>query len=79
MYMAMVSIVVNVKPCMVVRLDFKWKSVGDYENFDMTAVRVNGDIKTAVDIDIDEEASNFYITKEGITYSKDRTGRVDGT
>ena len=45
----------------------------------MTAVRVNGDIKTAVDIDIDEEASNFYITKEGITYSKDRTGRVDGT
>ena len=73
----MVRAATKVKPCMVVRLDFKCKSVGDCENVDMTAVRVNGDMKTAVDIDIVEEASNFHITKEGIKYSKNRIGRVD--
>jgi len=60
-----------VKPCLILSLKFDSVPVKTFREVKMTAVRVNGDMKTPVEIDIDEEASNFQFTENGsIKYTR---------
>ena len=55
-------------PCMILRLEFDENSAEHPEQVKMTAVRVNGDMKQRVNIDIDAESSNFDCKDFGIKY-----------
>ena len=53
---------------MILRLEFDENSAEHPEQVKMTAVRVNGDMKQRVNIDIDAESSNFDCKDFGIKY-----------
>ena len=56
-------------PCLVIKVEFEFRDqeLGDAK---MTVVRVNGDMRNVVDIDIDAVDDGFKITSESITYEK---------